>query len=126
MYMPTNGLIDPVTTHGELMVLPVIKCSNTWVTGFCASKSLGVRKEEKWRENWHGRCNGGGYSIMIEQKLLKLNAYAIITKQPHYICDFERVLRTTQIILTIINLWMTLIQLHNPLDSAGLMLNLNN
>lgn len=82
MYMPTNGLIDPATTHGELMFLPVIKSSNTWVTGFCARKSLSVKKEKK-REIWHGCGNGRGYSIMAEQELLKLNSQAIITKQPH-------------------------------------------
>lgn len=80
VYMSTNGLIDP---RRELMLLPVIKSSSTWVTGRSASKSLSVRKEEKRRENWRGRGEGGEYSIMIEQEVLKLNAQAIITKQPH-------------------------------------------
>lgn len=48
-----------------------------------ASQPLSGRKEEKRRENWHGRGGGGcGCSIVIEQELLMLNAQAIIAKQP--------------------------------------------
>lgn len=46
-------------------------------------KSLGIKKEKKRRENWYG-CGGVvGYSIRLEEELLKLSGQAIITKQPH-------------------------------------------
>lgn len=76
--METSGLIDRAAARGEVMFLPVIRGSSTWVTAL-VNHSVGGRRRRGGRTGMEVAAVVG---IPSEQELLMLNAQAIVAKQP--------------------------------------------